>query len=346
MEINMANRDSASLFWNRIDARGNKTVNYYIDAIEYYLPARTIDNRALSELHGISGDFLENKVGIKIRHISAEDESTSDMASRAVQKLLKARMLDPSEIDLLLLCTQNPDYRLPTTACLVQDKLGLKKSCISFDINLGCSGFTYALPIAGNFIKAGMIKNAVAVMADQYSKIIDYNDKNTAALFGDAASAALLKSCDDGHGVLDVHFGSDGSGALHLVAYNSGTKKNVTENHFLYMNGREIYNFSIQVVPRSVEAILARNHLNISDIRYFVFHQANKFMLSEIKAKLKISDEQMVFDMENYGNTVSSTIPIALKNLMDKGRIKKNDLIILCGFGVGLSWATVIYKNP
>lgn len=320
-------------------------MNYYIDAIEYFLPARRIDNPYLSLAHGIDSDFLENKIGIKHRWAAAGDEATSEMAAQAVQKLLDMKRLDPSHIDLLLLCTQNPDYRLPTTACIVQEKLHLKKSCIAFDINLGCSGFTYSLPIAGNFLKTGMIQTAVIVMADQYSKLIDYNDKNTASLFSDAASAALLKGCDDGHGVQDVQFGTDGSGAQSLVAYNSGVSKNDSKGSHLYMNGREIFKFSIQVIPESVMEVLARNRLVIKDIRFFIFHQANKYILKEIQAKLGISDEQMIIDMENYGNTVSSTIPIALKNLMDKGPMKRDDLIILCGFGVGLSWATILYKN-
>ena len=319
-------------------------MNYYIKHIEYYLPERVIDNDYLSKECGIDVQFLENKVGIKNRHIASENESTSDMAFNAASILFSENKIKIEDIDLLVLCTQNPDYTLPTTACIVQNKLGLKNSCLAFDINLGCSGFPYSLVIAGNFIKTGMITNALIIMADQYSKAINYKDKNTAAIFGDAASSAIISPCDDHFGVVDCIFGTDGSNADKLIVPNSGVCKNPKESNYLFMDGREIFKFSITIVPRSVNEILQRNDLNIKDIKYFVFHQANKYMLSEIQKKLNISESQMVIDMENYGNTVSSTIPIAYKNLSKREKLTKGDLIIFSGFGVGLSWGTILYR--
>ena len=319
-------------------------MNYRIKSTDYYLPVRIIDNNFLQKSAGIDIDFLEKKIGIRARHIAAEDETTSDMATKAALKLIKKEDIDPGLIDLLIICTQNPDFKLPTTACIVQNNLHLKTSCVAFDINLGCSGFIYTLVTAGNFLKAGLAKTGLIIMADQYSKIIDYKDKNTAAIFGDAASASLIEPCDETEGVIDTIFGTDGSNADKLIAYNSGVRTDSERNNFLYMDGREIFKFTVKVVPASVNEILRKNKLSISDIRFFIFHQANKYMLAEIQIRLGISDRQMIIDLEDYGNTVSSTIPIAYKNIIRKDVLKKNDLIIFCGFGVGLSWGTILYR--
>lgn len=317
-------------------------MNYYIDNIAYYLPNKLITNDYLVVECGLDKVFLEDKIGIKERRI-ADTESTSEMAYLACEKLLQN--IDKNTIDVLLVCTQNPDFKLPTTACIVQNKLGLKTSCIAFDVNLGCSGFTYSLSIAGNFLKTDMANNVVIVMVDQYSKLIDYKDKNTASIFGDAASAILLKKCDDNVGVIAYDYGTDGSGAEHLMAYNSGVVEQTDKSNFLYMNGREIFKFSITTVPQSINNLLSKSGFNTKDIKYFIFHQANKYMLTEIKKKLDLTDEQMVIDMEKYGNTVSSTIPIAYKNLIEKKMLNKGDLVVFSGFGVGLSWGSILYKE-
>ncbi len=319
-------------------------MNYRIKTTDYYLPERIIDNNYLHEIAGIDIDFLNNKIGIQHRHIAAEGETTSDMATKAALKIIEKENFDPGTIDLLIICTQNPDYKLPTTACIVQNNLHLKTSCIAFDINLGCSGFIYTLVTAGNFLKTGLAKTGLIIMVDQYSRLIDYNDKNTAALFGDAASASLIEPCDETEGVIDVSFGTDGSNADKLIAYNSGVRSDREKSNFLYMDGREIFKFSVQVVPASVNEILRKNKLTVSDIRFFIFHQANKYMLSEIQKRLNISDKQMIIDLKDYGNTVSSTIPLAYKNILKKEILENNDLIIFCGFGVGLSWGTILYR--
>jgi 3-oxoacyl-[acyl-carrier-protein] synthase III len=319
-------------------------MNYRINAIEYYLPEKIIDNQYLHDAEDLDISFLDTKVGIKKRHIAAKDETTSEMATKAAINLIKKNNINPDIIDLLVICTQNPDYKLPTTACIVQDNLKLKTSTIAFDVNLGCSGFIYSLTIAGGFLKTGMAKCALLIMADQYSRLIDYTDKNTASLFGDAASAILVESCPDADGVIDAVFGTDGSNADKLIAFNSGVKRNPDKNIYLFMDGREIFKFSVQVVPSSVNEILKKNDLKIKDIRYFIFHQANKYILTEIQKRLEISDSQMIIDLEDFGNTVSSTIPIAYKNILENGELKKDDLIIFCGFGVGFSWGTILYR--
>ena len=319
-------------------------MNYKIEQIEYYLPERVIDNDYLIEICEIDRDFTEKKVGIKERRIAAENETTSDMCVSAANKLFEKHDIDKDDIDQIIVCTQNPDYKLPTTACMIQDRLGLKTDMMAFDINLGCSGFVNALPIAGNFIKSGQVKKSLIFMADQYSKITDYKDKSTASIFGDAAAAILLTSCEDGYGVIDQNFGTDGSGWHKLVAWNSGVKKDQDQNNYLYMNGRDIFSFSMMNVPPSVKSILDNNNLNHSDIKYYIMHQANKYMISQLRKRMKLTEEQVIVDMENIGNTVSATIPIALKNLLDKNVLKKGDYLLFTGFGVGLSWANNLYR--
>lgn len=320
-------------------------MNYKISAVEYYLPEKVIDNDYLVSSCGIDKKFIEEKVGIFERRIAGENEPTSDLAVKAAQKLFEQNNIDKSDIDLLLLCTQNPDYKLPTTACLVQDKLGLKKSCIGFDVNLGCSGFVYSLAIAGNFVKTGMARNALVIMADEYSKIIDYENKNTAPIFGDAATAVLLNECEDGYGVVDANFGTDGSGWDKLIIHNSGVVADESKDNFVFMDGLEIFKFAVKVIPSSINEILAKNDLKVSDIKHFIFHQANTYIIKELQKRLKLNEEQVIIDMERYGNTIQSTVPIALKNLMDKSTLQKGDLLIFSGYGVGLSWGNILYKH-
>jgi 3-oxoacyl-[acyl-carrier-protein] synthase-3 len=319
-------------------------MNYYIEAIDYYLPDHIIDNEYLEKECGIDREFTENKVGIRERRIAAPEETTSSMAVNAARILIEKNNINTEDIGMILLCTQNPDYRLPTTACIVQDKVGLDKSTMAFDINLGCSAFTYALPIAGNFIKNGTIKKALIITSEQYSKVTNFKDHSTAAIFGDAAASTLLSSCPDGYGVMDSNFGTDGSGAEKLIVPNSGVAKDSSQSNYLFMDGREIFKFSMFTVPPSIKELLKRNNFEHKDIRYFILHQANKYMLGELQKRMKLTDEQMIIDMELIGNTVSSTIPIALKNLMAKNVLKRNDLMLFSGFGVGLSWANALYK--
>ena len=315
-----------------------------IDSIEYYLPEKIIDNDFLETECSIDIEFLDSKIGIQERHIADTNESTSDMAFKAADKLLQNLKLNRKEIKFLLVCTQNPDYKLPTTACILQDSLDLPKECFAFDINLGCSGYIYAMILAKNYLQNLGEGKALLIMADQYSRLINYKDKNTASLFGDAASASILSLCDDDSGIVDHNNGTDGSGFKHLIVRNSGTKVEEEANPNLYMNGREIFKFSMQVVPQSISDLLGKNNLKIGDIKYFVLHQANQYMLKEIQKKLQINDEQMVIDMGFCGNTVSSTLPIALKRLFEKKIINKGDYLVLSGFGVGLSWGSVLYK--
>ncbi len=319
-------------------------MSFKISAIEYYLPETIIDNEFLVSSCGIDKKFIEEKVGILQRRIAAPDEPTSQLATKATQRLIDNNQIDINSIDLLLLCTQNPDYKLPTTACLVQDNLGINKSCIAFDVNLGCSGFVYCMPIAGNFLRTGMAKKAIIIMADEYSKIIDYKNKNTAPIFGDAATAILLEQCDEDYGFVDGNFGTDGSGWEKLIVYNSGVVSDTAKDNFVYMDGLEIFKFAVKVIPTTIKELLVKNNLKVEDIKHFIFHQANTYIIKELQKRLKLTDSQVIIDMARYGNTIQSTVPIALKNLIDTDTLKKGDMLIFSGYGVGLSWGNIIYK--
>ena len=313
-----------------------------IDCLEYYLPEKIITNDYLHKSCGVDISFVSDKIGIDKRHIAAENESVSDMAVKAAELLFEKNNIKRESIELLLLCTQCPDYECPTTACIIQNKLGLPTSCAAFDINLGCSGFVYSLGIAGNFIKTGQMKNVLIIMADVYTKKIDYTDKNTAVLFGDAAAATLLTVSNEG-GIKDIVYGTNGAYYDILIRYNSGVVKNLDKSNYFYMNGRDVFKFAMKEVPASVDKLLKRNNLEKSDIKYFVFHQANEYLLTEIQKRLNLTDEQTIIDIRNYGNTVSPTIPIVYKNLQKTGKLQKNDKIVFCGFGIGVSWASCLY---
>jgi 3-oxoacyl-[acyl-carrier-protein] synthase-3 len=291
----------------------------------------------------VDREFLETKIGISERRVAGPEESSTDMACQAVARLLQLNSIPPASIGLLVVCTQSPDYRLPTTACLVQHRSGLPTSCLAFDVNLGCSGYVYCLTLISACLRAGMARDALLVTVDQYSKLLDPRDKHTASIFGDAASCTWLGDSSAPGGLIDWELGTDGSGALSLIAHNSGVVRDSAKSSFLQMNGRDIFKFSIEAVPQCVNRLLARNQLGVDQISLFVFHQANRYMLREIQKRMGISDEQMLIDLQYTGNTVSSSIPIALECRLASQPLPAGSRVVLCGFGVGLSWGSVLY---
>lgn len=314
----------------------------HIKIITTYLPSKTLSTVELSEQHPKwNVEKIGEKTGIKIRHIANEDEYVSDMGTLASEKMF-SQGVDRTSIDYLILCTQSPDYLLPSTACLIQEKLRLKTSIGAIDVNLGCSGYIYALSLAHGLIESQQVKNVLIITADTYTKFIDKEDKTLVTLFGDAASATLVAPSGKNARKPIFLFGTNGEGAENLILKNSGLKKDHSNPHLLpklYMNGPEIINFALTAVPEIYHRLLSENKISSDEIKYFVFHQANKFILENLKNKLCIDDKKFVIDMENTGNTVSSTIPITLSKLMNSKKLEKNDLILLLGFGVGYSLA-------
>ncbi len=323
----------------------------YIKALSYYLPEKIFSNEELvKKFPDWTVEKVANKVGINERHISDKNETAGDLAERAALKLFQEWSIYPHDIDFILLCTQSPDYFLPTTACTLQHRLKIPISSGALDFNLGCSGYIYGLLMAKGLILSGGAKNILLITSETYSKFIHPKDKGNQTIFGDAASATLIS--DNGFAEIgEFSLGTDGSGAENLMVKTGGLKyrntlndERVDENgaiqssDHLYMNGSEIFSFTQEKVPVVVKDTLEKNQLKMENIDLFVFHQANKFMLNFLRKKIKIEQEKFYLYMENVGNTVSSTIPIALKEALNEGKIVKGNKVLLTGFGVGYSW--------
>lgn len=308
--------------------------------IQYYLPEQILDNIQLSsEFLEWTPEKIEEKTGITQRHIASEDEYASDLAVKAAKKILKNH---PNlNIDLLIVCTQSPDYLIPTTACLVQEKLGLNTQVGAFDINLGCSGYIYGLSIAKGLIESKQAETILLLTVDTYSKYIEPTDKTVKTIFGDGAAATLLTACDSVNDYISPSvFGTDGRGAENLMVRSSGLKKDT--DPFLRMNGGEIFSFTLKVIPPLVEAILKKTNKTLPQIDLFVFHQANAYMLKHLQKKLGIPDEKFLIAMDFCGNTVSSSIPIALVEAKKKNLLENCRYVLLVGFGVGYSWGATL----
>ncbi|MCX6304758.1 MAG: ketoacyl-ACP synthase III [Bacteroidetes bacterium] len=328
----------------------------YIKAISYYLPETIVTNEdIISQFPEWTVDKIAKKIGVFNRHIAASGETAGDLAEKSANLLFKEHAVVPGDIDFILLCTQSPDYFLPTTACLLQAKLGIPTKCGALDFNLGCSGFVYGLAIAKGLVCSNIAKNVLLITAETYSKHIHPLDKGNLTIFGDAAAATLI-SADGFAEILDFSLGTDGKGAENLIVRTGGLRSvqkksdivfdesnNPISSDFLFMNGSEIFNFTCEAVPQLVNDTLAVNHLDKANIDLFVFHQANKYMIDFLRKLIEIEKEKFYCYLENVGNTVSSTIPIALKEAQKEGKLRGN--ILLAGFGVGYSWGGVIVKT-
>lgn len=328
-----------------------------IAAISTYLPEGILTNDDLaSQFADWPAEKIFNKTGIRQRHIASEGETALDLGCGAARRLFETKAFSPSDIDFLILCTQAPDYILPSSASVMQHRLGLPTSVGALDINLGCSGFVYCVSLACGLIASGAARNVLLVTADTYSKYIHKRDKSVRTLFGDGAAATVVSALKEGESgsIGPFVFGTDGSGAGDLIVEAGGFRTpacgetaleqvdrsgNVRTRNNLYMNGGAVLSFTLREVPEAVNKLLAKMSLSKSDFDAFVLHQANKFMLDTLQKKLGLSDHKVPRHFESIGNTVSSTIPFVLASLMEKGDLSGGSRIMLIGFGVGLSWA-------
>jgi len=330
----------------------------FIKWISYYLPEKVITNHDLvKDFPEWSAEKVATKIGVSERHIAAENETAGDMAVKAAQRLFAESSLKPDDIDFVMLCTQSPDYFLPTTACIIQDKLGIPVRSGAMDFNLGCSGFVYGLAIAKGLITGNIAKNVLLLTSETYSKYIHPLDKSNRAIFGDAAAATIIS--EDGFAeILNFSLGTDGSGADKLIVQSGGHRipkskndlsfdesNNPVSSDNLYMDGTEIFNFTLEMVPELVKGTLSANSIDKDEIDLFVFHQANKYMLNFLRRKILIPETKFYYFMEKVGNTVSSTIPIALcEAIRDKTIDLSHSKVLIAGFGVGYSYAGGILK--
>ena len=315
-----------------------------IKQIEYYLPERILTNEELEKAYPEwSATKLEKKVGIKQRHIAGLNETSLDLATKATIKVLEKE--DKDLIDFVLFCTQSPDYLLPTSACLLQSRLGLKTNIGALDFNLGCSGYVYGLALAKGLINSGICKNILLVTGETYSKFIAEDDISNRSIFGDAGTATIVTYSDEDQ-LGEFIFGTDGIGAENLIvnglsARNSYILKDV-DRPTLYMNGPEIFNFTIETIPPLIQQVINKNKLQLSGIDYFILHQANKYIIEFLISEIGLDISKCHIDMINYGNTISNTIPIALKDAYKQQKIQEGDKVLLAGFGVGYSWGSTI----
>jgi 3-oxoacyl-[acyl-carrier-protein] synthase III len=330
----------------------------YIKAISYYLPEKVVTNEDLVELFPEwSVGKITSKIGISERHIAGENETAADMAVQAAEKLIEEYHIDKSTIDYIILVTQSPDYFLPTTACIIQDRLGLSTSIGAIDVNLGCSGFIFGLSLAKGLVLGEMAENVLLLTSETYSKHIHPKDKGNRSIFGDAAAATLIST----NGFAEIKkfvFGTDGRGADNLIVKTGGFRcqsrlndltidetGNPKSSDFLFMDGSEILNYTLDYFPPLVVDTLFKNNLEQKDIDLFVFHQANKFIMELLRKKMKIEDDKFYRFFATVGNTVSSTIPIALKEALNDGTLAgSNAKVLLAAPGLGYSWGGTILE--
>lgn len=329
-----------------------------IQALDFFVPERVLTNGELAaEFPEWTAERIEKKLGIVERHIAGPGECSSDLGYAAAQKLFASGVCAPGEIDYLLFCTQSPDYFLPTTACLLQNRLGLSQTAGALDFNLGCSGFVYGLGVAKGLVETGQAKRVLLITAETYSKFMHPKDKGVRTLFGDGAAATLVEGVpDDGRpgGLGPFVYGTDGSGGGALCVPAGGMRARHAGEHqtpghpfpdsALFMDGGAIFNFTLKVVPESLQALLAKSGVAFAAVDLFVFHQANAYMLDFLQKKCAIPAEKFYLCLKPFGNTVSSTIPIALHHARKEGRLQPGAKVAVIGFGVGLSWASALIE--
>tara|TARA_B110001450_G_scaffold204846_1_gene194583 strand:+ start:437 stop:1447 length:1011 start_codon:yes stop_codon:yes gene_type:complete len=333
-------------------------MNTYIKNISTYLPDTIITNADL-RLKNPSWDFLniENKTGVLERRVVETNQTALDLAIRACDALFLNEPEDLSNIDAIFFCTQSPDYIMPSNSHLLHKHLKLDDDVMAFDYNLACSGFVYGLGIAHAFIKANMAKNILLVTSETYSKFINPKDRSAITLFGDGCAATLISATQEDKGIIDLELSTHGKGHGKFCIPAGGMRTPLTEKtkveitdssgnirsqENIHMDGFGVWSFINSVIPKQILNVLSRNEIELKDIDQFIFHQASKMTIDSLVKSLKLDVEKVFLNMGNKGNTVSATIPIALREAEDQRRIKRGDKILLCGFGVGFSYGTLL----
>lgn len=325
-----------------------------VGPIAIHFPERLETNEQLqAEQPDWDMRVIGEKTGILKRYVAAPGECSSDLGVKAAERLFEERGIDRSSIDYLLFCTQTPDYALPTTACLVQDRLGLKTSVGALDFNLGCSGFVYGVALADGLIRAGLARRILLITAETYTKLIDRNDRSLRTIFGDAACATLIEA-HDRPTLWGFQFGTDGSGANTLIANCGGFRPKAAAirpkgrqrwKSDLYMDGAALISFTISAIPELVRLICERGDVALDDVRRLLFHQATRKMLEELQVALAVEPERLPIRLEDVGNTVSCTLPILIDQMRRDGSIDRTSTNMLVGFGVGWSWAGCLWRD-
>ena len=325
-----------------------KLFNAAITSVNSYVPDYILNNDELAAMVDTSDEWIISRTGIKERHIlKGNGKGISDMAAKAVEGLLEKSNTSPDEIGLLICGTVTSDYHFPAAANLICDKVGIKNA-FSYDINAACSSFIYSLITASKFIETGAYNKVIVVGADKMSSIVDYTDRTTCVLFGDAAAAVLLESTTDGVGIIDSILRSDGSGAFHLYQKAGGSVKPPSHDsidakeHFIYQEGQAVFKFAVTKMADVSVEIMNRNNLSSDDIAWLVPHQANLRIIEATARRMGIKREQVMINIQKYGNTTSATIPLCLSDWEKK--LKKGDNLVLSAFGGGFTWGSILLK--
>lgn len=308
-----------------------------------YLPEKIVTNKDFESILDTTDEWIYARTGIKQRHVISEHESTSSMAEIASNRALQAAGVDASDIDLVIVGTSSPDRVFPSTACILQDKLGAG-DCIAFDVQAACSGFIYALGIAHQFIKAGSVKKALIIGAEANSRILDYTDRSTCVIFGDGAGAVVAEATEE-QGILSTHLYSDGQ-HQNLLYINNPIKdqKQDGEQAYLTMHGNDVYKVAVKTLSRIVDETLEANNMEKSDVDWLIPHQANIRIISSVAKKLGMPMERVVLTIENQGNTSAASVPLALDIAVKDGRVKPGDTVLMEAFGGGFVWGSALVK--
>lgn len=312
-----------------------------------YVPERILTNNDLAKIVDTNDEWITTRTGIRERRIAADDEATSDLAFKAAEKAIIDAGIDKNEIELIIVATMTQDHLTPSTAALVQDKLGIKAA--AFDVSAACTGFIYGFTAGYSFIKAGIYKKVLVIGAETMSRVTDWEDRGTCILFGDGAGAVVLGEVETG-GFLASHLAADGSGACELIVPAGGSRKAATaetiENREVYlkMNGREVFKFAVKAFPESVENVLTQQNLTADDIDIFIPHQANVRIIEAIAKRFKQPLDKFFVNLHKYGNTSGASIPIALDEASKEGRFKRGDKIVATGFGGGLTYGSILFE--
>ncbi|MFC4723871.1 beta-ketoacyl-ACP synthase III [Glycocaulis abyssi] len=312
-----------------------------IAGIGTYLPERVMLNAEMSSFVDTSDEWIRERTGISQRHIAAEGEFTSDLATHASRAALAHAGMDASEIDLIVLATATPDLTFPATATMVQEKLGIRHGA-AFDVQAVCSGFLYALATADNFIKAGQAKNALVIGAETFSRILDWTDRTTCVLFGDGAGAMVLSSAGEGEGLIKTHLRSDGQ-FCDLLYVDGGPSRTKTVGH-LRMQGNQVFRHAVGKIAGSMEELSELAGIPISEIDWFVPHQANQRILEGVAKRLSIPVEKVISTVGQHGNTSAASIPLAFDTAVKDGRIKRGDLVLMEALGGGFTWGAALAR--
>ncbi len=313
------------------------------------LPSKVITNKNLETFLETSDEWIKSRTGIEERRVIEDNLNVSDLAAAASRKAISDAGIEVSDLDMIIATSSSPEMVWPSTACLIQAKLGISSGTAAFDLQAACSGFCYGLSIASNLIENGSYRNILVVGAEAITRYLDWQDRNTCVLFGDAAAAVVVSQVDEGFGIIASYLGADGFGAKLLGVANSGTSALVNDGNSLskpkiIMNGSEVFKFAVKIIPDSVSKLLEKSNLGLTDIDYLIPHQSNERITYAAADRLGIDRSKVVNDIAKYGNTSTASIPLALDNLYHQGKLIRGSLIALVGFGAGLTWAANLVK--